>query len=209
MATNGTKLEHELIEALRASDLLQEALGRLPALGLPDCFLGAGCIAQTVWNLEHSMPLSARIADYDLVYFDPDLSEAAEHAARAHARTILGDLPVTLDVKNQARVHLWYGERFGYDIRPYSSTRDSIKTWPTTATAVGLCNDAGRIRVCAPFGLEDLFAGVVRANRVQITREIYASKVLRWVCRWPNLTVLPWEQGVGSEASRWLQEPAC
>lgn len=41
-ATNGTKLEHELIEVLRASDLLKEALDRLPELKLPDCYLVPG-----------------------------------------------------------------------------------------------------------------------------------------------------------------------
>lgn len=200
-------MEHQLIEALRASDALREALDRLPRLELPDCFLGAGCVAQTVWNLEHGRPPGAGIADYDLVYFDPDVSEAAEHAARDHARTVLGDLGVALDVKNQARVHLWYRERFGYRIRAYASARDAIASWPTTATAVALSHDIGRLRVYAPFGLEDLFGGVVRANRVQITREIYASKVDRWLRDWPKLTVLPWEKGVGFEGRRWLDQP--
>lgn len=208
MATNGTRLEHELIEALRGSDSLRGALDRLPELRLRDCHLGAGCVAQTVWNLKYGEFLHAGITDYDLVYFDPDLSEDAERAARDHVRMVLGHLGVTLDVKNQARVHLWYRQRFGYAVRPYASVRDAINTWPTTATAVALGNDAGRLGVYAPFGLDDLFAGVVRANRVQITREIYASKVRRWMRHWPKLVVLPWEQGVGQEASRWIERPA-
>lgn len=43
-------------------------------------------------------------------------------------------LNIVADVKNQARVHTWYGGRFGY-ILPYASTADAISTWPTTATA--------------------------------------------------------------------------
>lgn len=208
MATNGTTLEHELFEALRASDPLRETLDRLPELRMRDCHLGAGCVAQTVWNRRHGESLGSGITDYDLVYFDPDLSEDAERATRDHVRTVLGHLGVALDVKNQARVHLWYRERFGYAVRPYASVHDAINTWPTTATAVAVGNDAGRLGVYAPFGLDDLFAGVVRANRVQITREIFTSKVRRWTRHWPNLVVLPWEHGVGQEALRWIEQPA-
>lgn len=121
-----------LAAALRANALLSEALDRLPSLHLPDWYLGAGCIAQTVWNLAHGMPAHEGILDYDLVYFDPDLSEAAELSARDRSRALLADLGLRLEVKNQARVHVWYRERFGYDIRPYASSRDAIETWPTT-----------------------------------------------------------------------------
>lgn len=209
MATRGTELTHRLIQVLRASDPLREVVDRLSMLRLPDCVLGAGCIAQTVWNLDYGKPVGTGIADYDLVYFDEDLSDEAENAARDHVRTVLGDLGITLDVKNQARVHLWYGKRFGYEIRPYASAHDAIDTWPTTATAVGLQNDAGQLGVYAPFGLEDLFSGIVRANRVQITHEIYASKVQRWRSHWPDLVVLPWGQGAGLEGRRRLGKRLC
>ncbi|MGH7573828.1 MAG: hypothetical protein ACREM1_01695 [Longimicrobiales bacterium] len=54
---------------------------------------------------------------------------------------------------------------------------------------------------------EERREALVRANRVQITRDIYVSKVLRWTRHWPNLIVLPWEQGVGLEALRWIERP--
>jgi hypothetical protein len=53
------------------------------------------------------------IKDVDLVYFDPnDLSEETETAHEKRLRAYFRDLPVKLDVKNEARVHLWY-DRFG------------------------------------------------------------------------------------------------
>jgi hypothetical protein len=191
-----------LEEALLANALLWEALHRLPSLHLPDWYLGAGCVAQTIWNLAHGKPAGEDILDYDLVYFDSDVSEEAEEGARRRACELLSDLGLVLDMKNQARVHVWYRQRFGYDIGAYVSAADAIATWPTTATAVGVRADGDELSVCAPFGLGDLFGLVIRANRVQVTREIYQAKVGRWLQRWPSLTVLPWDEGVGIEGCR-------
>ena len=99
-------------------------------------------------------------------------------------------------------MHLWYRQRFGCDIVPYTSTEDAIATWPTTATAIGVRLEQGRPQVFAPYGLDDLFGLVVRANRVQITPEIYRRKVARWQRHWPSLTVLPWTAGRGEVRER-------
>lgn len=187
----------KLVETLAANQVLWECLHRLPALELPDWYLGAGCIAQTVWNLAHGKPLNDDIVDYDLVYFDSDLSDNAEAVVAQRARGLLADLPVRVDARNQARVHVWYWSKFGYGIQPYRSTEDAIATWPTTATAIGVRTGGRQIEVDAPFGTDDLFGLVVRANRVQITPEIYATKVARWTDRWPSLVVLPWQEGIG------------
>ncbi len=183
-----------LTDALRANTPLWEALHRLPDLGLPDWYLGGGCIAQTFWNHVCGMPPGQGILDYDIVYFDPDLSREAERMAHERAETLLADFGLTLDVKNQARVHLWYRDRFGYDIVPYRSTCDAIATWPTTAGSVGVrVDEEGILSLCAPFTLDDLLHLVVRPNRAQVTRDVYDEKTARWSRAWPRLVVLPWE----------------
>jgi hypothetical protein len=64
-------------------------LGRLPFLGLPDAWLVAGCLFQTVWNLRSGLPPTANIKDYDAFYFDAlDLSESAEQAVQARASAL-------------------------------------------------------------------------------------------------------------------------
>lgn len=182
--------------------MLWECLDRLATLGLPDWYLGAGCVAQTIWNIAHDKAPTTDIDDYDVVYFDPDLSEEAEAAVSDQVAGMLADLPVRPDVKNQARVHLWYGNRFGYCIQAYSSCNDSITTWPTTATAVGVRLQADGPSVYAPFDLDDLFALVIRPNRVQITPRIYEAKLARWTERWPLLQVRSWKDGVGQPGTR-------
>ena len=92
-------------------------LERLPFLGLPDAWLVAGCLFQTVWNLRSGLAPTAHIKDYDLFYFDAsDLSEAAEQAVQDRATALFADLPITVEAKNQARVHLWYERWFGFRI---------------------------------------------------------------------------------------------
>ena len=193
-----------LADALRANEKLWECLRRVAALDLPAWYLGAGCVAQTIWNVAHGKAPSADILDYDLVYYDRDLSEARERSVQREARELVADLHIELDVTNEARVHLWYPRQFGYGIQPYQSTEDAIGTWPTTATAIEVRPSGRALEVWAPLGTDDLFNLVVRPNRVQITPEIYDAKVTRWVTRWPSLVALTWEDGVGRPGLRRL-----
>jgi hypothetical protein len=159
---------------------------------LPSWYLGAGAVAQTVWNNLHGFDAFAGIKDYDLVYFDEDdLTREAEQAVEDRVRALFADLNVNVDVTNEARVHVWYAERFGRSISPYGSSEAAIATWPTTATSVGVRHDGG-FAVCAPYGLSDLFGMVVRPNKVIVPRSVYEAKAARWAAVWPKLTVLEW-----------------
>jgi uncharacterized protein len=161
-------------------------------LGLPDWYFGAGGVAQTVWNVLHGFEPADGIKDYDLVYFDPtDLSVNGERRVE-EVRARLADVGVTPDVKNEARVHLWYEDRFGRPIQPYRSSGEAIATWPTTASSVGVRYRGNDFVVCAPFGLTDLFHMIARPNKTIVSREVYEEKVARWSARWPQLTVVPW-----------------
>ena len=81
---------------------------------------------------------------------------------------------------------------FGYDITPYNSVEEAINTWPTTATSVGVRLVDNKLKVYAPFGLNDLFGMIVRANKAQITEKIYMEKVRKWSAKWPSLKIIPW-----------------
>jgi uncharacterized protein len=186
----------ERLEAqLRENFWLSQILRPFDRIGLPDAWRVAGCIAQTVWNLACGHAPEFGIKDVDIVYFDPiDLSAEAEASHEKRLANYFGDLPVKLDIKNEARVHLWYEEAFGYPIAPYRSSTDAIASFPTTATAVGVRWARDKFECCAPFGLDDLFALKVRPNKRQITHAIYAAKVRRWQSIWPELTFLDWDE---------------
>jgi hypothetical protein len=183
-----------LTAVLASSALLAPVLRRWPDIRLPNGWLAAGAVAQTIWNVAHEYPLEANIRDIDLIYFDADdLSTEAEAANEARIRCLFADLGVAIDVKNEARVHLWYPAKFGYSIAPYRSAEEAIATFPTTSTAVGVRPYGPLLDICAPFGLDDLLGMIVRPNKTQITRAIYEGKVARWRLYWPDLKIHDWD----------------
>lgn len=173
MGNNLTKTE-QLLQILDKNISVQKIFERTIELMMPNWYLGAGGIVQTVWNVKHGFDPENGIKDYDLVYYDEDIS-------------------VLVEIRNQARVHLWYEKHFGKPMDQYKSIEDAISTWPTTATSIGIRKDAdGNFKVYAPFGLDDLLGMVVRANKAKITEKIHRDKVERWTKIWPNLQIIPW-----------------
>ena len=190
--------ERDLECVLRSNPVCAAILDGAGSLGLPDWYLGAGALAQTVWNAAHGLPPENGIADYDLVYFDSaDLSAEAEQAAEAAATAAFGQATsgqaeVRLDVTNEARVHLWYERKFGVRIDPYESAQAAISTWPTTASSIGVTCRDGQFHEYAPFGTDDLWNLIVRPNKTLVTRAVYEAKAARWSAIWPRLTIVPW-----------------
>jgi hypothetical protein len=191
--------DDKLAALLAHNQTLQTILSRAPALDLGPYYLAAGSIAQTVWNVQAGRPADADIDDYDLVYFDDrDLSYDAENRVISQTHALFADIaprngPGRIEIRNQARVHLWYAEHFGYEIEPYQSVEQAIDTFPTTSTSIGVRRNAsGLLDIYAPFGLADLFASIVRPNKRQITRAIYERKLERWTRIWPHLQTSSW-----------------
>ena len=179
---------------LSRSPMIREALDRAQSLDIDNYYIGAGCIAQTVWNHLSGNPPDHGIKDIDFAYFDDTrLNYEAENEIVEQVKRLCADIEIEMDVKNQARVHLWYESRFGYGIAPYASLEAALNSWPTTATAIGVRKEPQGLRVYAPFGLNDVFGKIVRANKVQITERIYEEKATRWLNKWPDLTIIPWD----------------
>jgi hypothetical protein len=181
-----------LADVLALNPVARAVLAVAAELDLPGWYLAAGGVSQTVWNVRHGFDPVEGIKDYDLVYFDPDTDRDAQSEIERAVTGRLSEFNVVLDVKNEAFVHLWYGQRFGKMIEPYVSTEHAISTWPTTASSVGVRSDSEGFTVCAPYGLADLLGMVARPNKAIVTREVYEEKTHRWATRWPQLTVIPW-----------------
>lgn len=190
----------EQVDALRATlarnEALMEVLARATKRDLPGWYLTAGCVFQTVWNVVTGRPPAEGIKDYDLFYFDDsDLSWKAENEVIQAGENAFRDLPAVVEIRNEARVHLWYEDHFGFPCRPFTSTEAAIDSFAATTCCLGIRLDSDdHWRIYAPHGLADVFNLVVRPNPVLAPRSVYETKAQRWREHWPELTVLPWPE---------------
>jgi len=192
---NGRAGEERFLEIVMADPTVRAVLDRAPDLGLADWWLTAGVLFQTVWNSLSGRRPGTGIRDADLFYFDADPSWDAEDAVIRAGLELFADLPVPVEIRNEARVHLWYADKFGTRAPPpFRDCRDAIDAFAAVCCCYGVSVGAdGEPRVYAPHGYDDLFAMVVRPNRRLAPRHVYETKAARWLQQWPELTVLPWE----------------
>lgn len=178
---------------LLKNKILKTILERLDNYGLNNYYVAAGAINQTVFNYYHGYPFDYLIADYDIVYYDEDLSYEKEDKIIKEITKLFEDLNVKLDIKNQARVHLWYEKKFGHAIEPNKSVEEAISKWGTTVTCIGVRIEKKKLVVFAPFGLNDLFSLIIRPNKKDFIKRDYDLKTKRWKKNWPKLTIIPWD----------------
>ncbi len=173
----------------------QVILSRMASFGLADWWLTAGCLAQTIWNLQAGYEVTAYIADYDLFYFDPDTGFEAEDRVIKKVAALFADVPVRVEIRNQARVPIWYEPKFGFAYGAVHRASDGIDRFAYQTTAIGLRQQpTGHYEIYAPFGLENVLAGIVVPNPVLPVAEIYRQKTSRWRKIWPHLTIQPWPE---------------
>ncbi len=169
-------------------------LDTLPALGLPDAWLVSGCLVQTVWNVLTGRAVDYGIADYDVFYFDADTSWEAEDAVIRRLQARLARLPVKVEARNQARVHLWYPGKHGLPYPPLTCATDGIDRFLTQNTQVGIRRSADGFAVYAPRGFDDVAQLIARPNPgPNFSAANYAAKAARWKKLWPEITVIATE----------------
>lgn len=185
--------EARLEAILRRSQPLMQVLRTLRALDLPDWLVFSGAVYQRVFNDLTGRPLDYGIKDYDVGYFDAfDLSyEAEDVVIRRVAAAFEPPLREMVEVRNQARVHLWFEGKFGEPYAPLTSSVEALTRFvsPVFAVAVRLeADDAMTIH--APFGLDDVFALRMRHNPARRSPN-FDRVAERAKARWPELEVIP------------------
>lgn len=183
-----------LIEIVRSEPVLMRILMGTRSLGLPDVLLGAGAVYNTVWNVLTGRPSLSGIKDADIAYFDAtDLSYEAEDAVIRRAAAEFSDLPLPVEVRNQARVHLWYPQKFGSPYPQLTCSADMMRYYASKTHAVAVrIEEDDRLSVLAPFGLGDLFSFRITPNTALDNRATHTAKGERARSIWPEVMVVPW-----------------
>ena len=186
-------LEARLVEIVRANLDLMQVLRVVRGLGLPDWRIFSGAVYQAVWNAQTGRPAGYGIKDYDLGYFDAsDIGWDAEDAViRRVAAAFDEPFKSQVEVRNQARVHVWFKDRFGEDYDPLPDTDAAPARFVAPAFAVGVRLEADdAISVIAPFGLQDVFDMVIRPNPNRPKAWGWDKVIASARTRWPELTVV-------------------
>jgi hypothetical protein len=181
----------EFLAAAFQNPVNKTIVDELFELALPDAWLVSGCLVQTVWNVKTGRDVDYGINDYDVFYFDPDTSWEAEDAVIRTLAERFAKLGVTVEVRNQARVHLWYTQKHGLPYPPLQSTTEGIDRFLTRNTRIGIRRTKDGYDVYAPDGFDDAADLIVRPNlTANFSAENYAKKAARWKALWPEVTVL-------------------
>lgn len=177
-------MQHTFIEDILTNPNNAQILARWYDLSLPDSWLVAGCLFQTVWNRLSGKAPETGIKDYDIFYFDAsDISAEAEQARQKRADVLFADLHITVEVCNQARVHHWYESHFGYPYPQLHNSQQGIDRFLIPSTCVGINPEA----VYAPNGFEALYQGILSLNPLTPHLALYESKADSYQQRWPWL----------------------
>jgi hypothetical protein len=186
-------LEARLETMVLGSPRLMQVLTIARDLDLPDWRIVSGAIYQTVWNALTGRDPDYGVKDYDLFYFDgADTSyEAEDVVIRRAERAYPADLAALVEVRNQARVHLWFEQHFGEPYAPLTCSDEALARFVGPAFAVGVrLEPDGRLDVAAPVGLDDIFALRIRPNPNRPRARGWAKVTASARARWPELEIV-------------------
>jgi len=183
-----------LKEIIRSYPDLMDVLARARDLNLPGHWIVSGAIYNNVWNYLTNRPYMHGVKDVDIFYFDrTDLSYEAEDAVIRRAAKVFADCKPPVEVRNQARVHLWYKDHFGHDYAPLQSGEEGIDRFASITHAVGVrLRKNDQIELYAPYGLNEIFSFRITPNYNLPNEKTHIAKGVRALQHWPELSIVPW-----------------
>lgn len=182
-----------LVAMIREEPVLMEVLAGIT--DLPEGLLVAGALYNLPWNRLTGRPGLADVSDIDVFYFDPtDLSYEAEDVVIRRLAARFAHLPLPVQARNQARVHLWFEAKFGSPFTPLASAAEMLERYASKTHAVGArLGPGGAIELVTPFGLDDVFSFRIVPNYALDNQATHEKKGARAQQIWPEVAVLPWD----------------
>lgn len=190
--------DKKFVEIVCHNPVVDAILTRLPGLQIPDCWLVSTCLTHSFWNWQDGLDPRRGIKDYDLFYFDgSDLSWDAEDRIIRKLTEAFSDLDAELELRNQARVHLWFESKTGIAGYPkLNCAKDGIDNFLGIVHMIGIAPyPDGKVKVYAPHGFDDLLSRQIRPNPKALgPASSYMEKGQRWQTYWPDLELVPWPE---------------
>ncbi|MBD2494818.1 nucleotidyltransferase family protein [Nostoc sp. FACHB-280] len=169
------------LQAILTDTAIATVLPAIAQVNLPNWWLAGGAVRNSVWRSMFGENCALVINDFDIGFFDADGDRSQELAAKT---SLTEKFPnYKFDVKNQASFARWRPGR-----RTYTSTEDGIQDWLHTATAVGVrLNNQGEWEFLTPYGLDDLFSGIIRPTPAHIHNPDAENKAATFLAKCPYL----------------------
>lgn len=184
------------ISILKKNTDLMTILDYIYELNLPNFYIAAGSVFQTIWNYYDNKPINYGIKDIDIIYYDSSKltkedEKKIENKIIKHFRNL--NMNYEFDVHNEARMHLWKKENENQNINQYKNSEDAISKWIATVHSIGVTKENNNIKVYAPYGLSDIFSKTIRPIKHKYnSKELYDKKVNSWSKRFDNLNIIEW-----------------
>lgn len=197
MQYKSIKVQNDMfVSIIKKNKELMMILDYISQLNLPNFYIAAGSVFQTIWNYYDKKPLNYKIKDIDIIYYDANnLSIEDENELENNIINHFSKLGMDyiFDVHNEARMHLWKKTNENANINQYKNSEDAIDQWIATVHAIGITKEKDEIKVYAPYGLSDIFSRTIRPiKHKNNTKELYDKKVESWKSRFNNLNIIEW-----------------
>jgi uncharacterized protein len=174
----------ERLEAIMLDSPVGQVLPSISKAGLPDCWLAGGAVRNTVWKALYGQGCQLGIKDFDVVFFDRQGDRGQETTAKTQLEECFPK--ENFDVKNQASFGVWRPWRMSF-----TSTAHGVSHWLHTATAVGVrLVGEGEFEILAPYGLADLFDGIIRPTPANLNNPEANSKAISLLAGCAQLRVV-------------------
>lgn len=184
----------KFVSIIKKNKDLMLILDYIESLNLPNFYIVAGAVFQTIWNYYDNKPLNYNIKDIDIIYYDSNnLSKEDEKKLEYNISQYFKDMNYEFDVHNEARMHLWKKENENKNIDQYKNSEDAIDQWIATVHAIGITKKNNDIEIYAPYGLSDIFSRTIRPIKHKAnSEELYNKKAIAWKNRFDNINIIEW-----------------
>lgn len=172
------------LQIILSNSIIATVLPAIAQVNLPNWWLAGGAVRNTVWRSLFGKECDLFIKDFDIAFFDNQGDRQQELLAKS---TLSLQFPEhDFDVKNQASFGHW---RTGS--MTFNSTENGIINWLHTATAVGVrIDDKGEYQFFTPYGLDDLFNGIIRPTPIHINNPDAKNKAAGFLQKCPSLRLV-------------------